>query len=404
MDDPAGRGRTGFRTRAIHGSRASIARGELGKPVALPLVQTSTFSFDSPEEMFEVFGDESRGYVYSRYRNPTVETAEEKIAAIENADFSLLFASGLAAIHAVLWTMVPSGGRVLVASDLYGGSADLMSRLLPRLGIEREIVDLGDGEALARGLDRRPSLLFFETPTNPLLRVFDGPAICTRAKDAGVRVAVDGTFATPALQNPLDWGADAVVHSATKYLGGHSDLVLGAVVGRGSLRDPLEKARRSLGAVADPFAAWLLHRGLATLALRVRAASDSALRIARALTSDPLVRRVRYPGLESDAGHAIAARQMRAFGGILSFDLAGGRDAAVRLMGGLRVIRLATSLGGVETLLSHPATSSHRMLRPEERERAGIGEGLLRLAVGLEETEDLLGDLEQAMAGISAER
>jgi cystathionine beta-lyase/cystathionine gamma-synthase len=258
-------------------------------------------------------------------------------------------------------------------------------------------VDLGDRNAFEEALATRPALVLFETPTNPLVRVFDGPAIVERAHAAGARVVIDNTFATPILQTPLGWGVDLVVHSATKYLGGHSDLVLGAVVGKSAeQRAGVEAARRSLGAVPDPFAAWLLNRGLATLAIRVRAQSDTALGLARHLASHPAVERVHYPGVPSDPCHDLAARQMRGFGGVFPFVVPGGREGAIRFFRGLRTIRLATSLGGTETLASHPATSSHQMLPPAGREALGIVEGLVRIAVGLEDEPDLRADLDAA--------
>jgi methionine-gamma-lyase len=370
----------------------------LGRPVSLPLIQASTFSFDTPEEMIDVFEGVRPGYVYTRYDNPTLGVVEEKIAALEEGSFALLFSSGMAALHAVLWSELRAGDHLVASQDLYGGTGVLLERLLPRIGVTWGSVDLANRSAFDAALAARPRLVLFETPTNPLVRVLDGPAIVGRAHAAGARVVIDNTFATPILQTPLSWGVDLVVHSATKYLGGHSDLVLGAVVGKTKeQRAGLEAARRSLGAVPDPFAAWLLNRGLATLAIRVRAQSDSALGLARHLAVHPAVERVHYPGVAADPGHLLAARQMRAFGGVFSFVVPGAREGAIRFFRGLRTIRLATSLGGTETLASHPATSSHQMLPPSEREALGIVEGLVRIAVGLEDEQDLRADLDDAL-------
>jgi methionine-gamma-lyase len=370
-----------------------------GIPVALPIIQSSTFSFDAPEEMIEVFSGQREGYVYSRYDNPTVRHVEERLAVAEGGDFALLFSSGIAAIHAAFWGSLKQGSRLLAARDLYGGTADLMARILPRLGVEIDRADPADPDDFARALERHPSVVYFETPTNPLIHVVDGPRTVALSLAAGARVIVDNTFATPVLQNPLEWGVDIVLHSATKYLGGHSDLILGVAIGRREDSDWMEKCRRSFGAVPDPFAAWLLNRGLMTLPVRVRAQSAAAGSIAASLQKDRRVLRVHYPGLEDDPGHGIASKQMREFGGMLSIELAGGREGATAFMRRLRLFRLATSLGGVESLVSHPVTSSHRMISAEEREALGINDGLVRLSIGLEDTEDLLADIDRALDG-----
>ncbi len=391
------RDRPRFDTRAVHGGNASPLEACSGSPLSLPIVQSSTYSFDSPEEMVEVLSGARAGYIYSRYDNPTIHAVEEKLAALEGGDRALLFSSGLAAIHAALWSRSRDGGRLIAGRDLYGGTISLMEQLLPRLGIAISRIDLADPAAVEREIRGGACAIFLETPTNPLLRIVDGPGVARVARDAGIPVIVDNTFATPVLQNPLEWGAELVLHSATKYLGGHSDLTLGVAVGSDATIARLEHVRRTLGGSADPFAGWLLNRGLATLPIRVRRQSETAARLAAMLESEPTVSKVHYPGLASHPGHAIARRQMNGFGGMLSFELRGGLDAAMEFLRGLCCVRIATSLGGVESVASHPVTSSHRMVDPESRKAAGITDGLIRLSAGLEDPEDLIDDLRSAL-------
>ncbi len=348
-----------------------------------------------------VFAGELPGYVYSRYGNPTVAAVERKLCRLEDGVRALLFSSGVAAIHAALWSTLAPGDRLLAGRDLYGGTAEMLAHILPRHGIEIDRVDLADCDATERALDRRPRAVYLETPTNPRIRVLDAPSIVERARAVEALVIVDNTFATPVLQNPLLWGADLVIHSATKYLGGHSDIVLGAVVAAPTVdADRIEEARRGFGSTPDPFAAWLLNRGLMTLAIRIHAQTASASLLARRLSEHPNVQKVDYPGLPNDPGHALATRIMRGYGGMLACELRGGLEAARAFMSGLRLFRLASSLGGPESLISHPATSSHAMVSATEREALGIGDGLLRLSVGLEEVEDLADDLDRALAGV----
>ncbi len=390
----------GASTRAIHGPVVPPAAGLTGSPLSSPLVQSSVFSFDTPEEMIEVFEGKRPGFVYTRYGNPTIQQVERKLAALEGGSSARLFASGMAAIHAAIWSSLERGDLLLTARDLYGGTSELFARLLPRLGVSWERADLTDSADLARALRDKPAALYFETPTNPLLRLIDGPGTVRLAREAGARVVVDNTFATPVLQNPLGWGADLVIHSATKYLGGHSDLTLGAVIGGERVEQGIDEVRRCQGAVPDPFAAWLLNRGLMTLAVRVRVQSTTALAIAEFLRRRDGVEKVHYPGLDEHPEHEIAKRQMSAFGGMLALDLTGGREGALRFMRGLRTIRLGASLGGVESMATHPATSSHRMIAQQERDALGIRDSLVRISVGLEDVEDLLDDIGTALQGV----
>jgi methionine-gamma-lyase len=401
VDHPAPKdGRPGISTRAIHDPVAS-GPTPLGHPLAPPIYQTSTFEFSTPEEMMAVFAGTLPGYVYSRYDNPTVAAVERKLCRLEDGARALLFSSGVAAIHAAFWSTLAPGDRLLAGRDLYGGTVEMLAHILPRQGIEIERVDLGDHGATMDALDRRPRAVYLESPTNPRIRVLDVPSIVEHARAVGVLVIVDNTFATPVLQNPIVWGADLVVHSATKYLGGHSDIVLGAAVTAPTVdADRIEDARRRFGSTPDPFAAWLLNRGLMTLSIRIHAQTASAGLLARRLSEHPKVRHVDYPGLTDDPGHMLATRIMRGYGGMLAFELRGGLEAAREFMSGLRLIRLASSLGGPESLISHPATSSHAMISAPEREALGIGDGLLRLSVGLEDVEDLAADLVTALAGV----
>lgn len=399
-DPGPGRRRPGFDTLAVHARRNEAEPIRAGRPVTLPLVQCSTYAFDSPEEMVDVLAGDRPGYIYSRYDNPTTHAVEEKIALLEGGERALLFASGLAAIHAALWVAAGRGGKLVAARDLYGGTIAQMEHLLPRLGVKVERIDLHDGSSVASALAGGACALYFETPTNPLMRIVDGPALASAGRDAGVPVIVDNTFATPVFQNPLAWGARLVIHSATKYLGGHSDITLGVVVGSNEEIARLEEVRRTLGASPDPFAAWLLNRGLATLPIRVRKQSETAMRIARALREHRAVERVHYPGLEDHPGFAIASKQMRGYGGMVAFDIRGGMQEAMGFLRGLRCFRIATSLGGVESLASHPVTSSHRMVAPDDRRASGIGDGLIRLSIGLEDPEDLVEDLRAGLAGV----
>lgn len=394
----------GIDTRAVHGSGTGGGERWAGMPVNLPLVQSSTYAFGSPEEMVDVLAGDRPGYIYSRYDNPTVRAVEEKIASLEGGERALLFSSGLAAVHAALWTAGGRGGALVAGRDLYGGTLAQISFLLPRIGVNVMKVDLDESSRLEAALAAGACGLYFETPTNPLLRIFDGQILADCARRAGVPVIVDNTFATPILQNPLGWGVDLVLHSATKYLGGHSDLTLGVAVGGGKIISALEEARRTLGASPDPFAAWLLNRGLATLPIRVRRQSDTAARLAHAIQKHPAVARVNYPGLEDHPGHTVASRQMRGFGGMISFDLHGGLSDAMEFLRGLNCFMIATSLGGVESLVSHPVTSSHRMVHPDERKATGIGDGLVRLSVGLEDPDDLREDLLHALDGVGTSR
>lgn len=384
---------SGFGTRCVHGAEPADSYGA----PHTPLYDSTTFRFASTDAMQQVVEGRRAGCLYTRYGdNPSVTSVEAKLAGLESAGAALVFGSGMAAISA---TLLGHGGRgVVCLGEVYGGTWELMTAQLPHLGIPVRAVSARDMSLLEAALAAGAGLVYFETPANPTLEIIDIARVCELAKRHGARVAVDSTFATPVNQLPLVLGADLVIHSATKYLGGHSDLIGGVVAGTAELLAPLRPWRKNLGQILAPAAAHLLARSLATLEVRVERQNASALTIARALQRKPGIARVRYPGLEDFPGHAVAARQMRGFGGMLTLEIEGTAQAAARIVDRLRVFSIAASLGGVESLVSLPALTSHRDLSPAERAARGIGDNLVRLSIGLESPGDLLEDLEQAIA------
>jgi len=338
-----------------------------------------------------------RGFEYSRTGNPTRNALEECLAALEGARHCLAFASGLGA-ETTLMLLLNPGDHVVYMEDVYGGTFRLFDKVLKRFGLEFSAIDATDLDVVERSLTPKTRMVWLESPTNPLLRVVDIDAVSEIAHGRGAMVCVDNTFATPYLQQPLHLGADVVVHSATKYIGGHSDVVAGALM---TNDDALEKQLRfhqnALGAVPSPFDCWLLLRGVKTLALRVERQSDNAMELAQALGRNPAVKRVYYPGLDSNPQRGVAARQMRMFGGMVSFEVA-DEQAAFRTLERLKIFALAESLGAVESLAEHPARMTHASIPAAERQRSGVGDGLIRLSVGVEDVADLIADLEQALS------
>lgn len=384
---------TKFSTRAIHAGELADTFGSPHTPV----YDTTTFKFGSTAEMLEVIEGRRPGGLYTRYgMNPSITSVEAKLAQLEEGEAALLFASGMAAISA---TLLAHGGRGIVSlGEIYGGTHQLLSTQLPVLGIKTQCLSGAWGNVLEPCLRQGCGLVFLETPANPTLAIADIGQICELAHRYGALVVVDNTFATPVNQRPLALGADLVLHSATKYLGGHSDLTGGVACAPERLLEPLRPWRKNLGQVMAPDTARLLSRSLATLAMRVERHNSAALFLAQALRSHPHLRRVLYPGLPDFPGHAVAARQMSGFGGMLSIEIGGGGEDAARVADRLRVFSLAVSLGGIESLVSQPALTSHRDLGAAERAARGIGDNLLRLSVGLEDPVDLLDDLEQALS------
>jgi len=366
-----------------------------------PLVRATAFLLGDEAYRLRLAGEGDRARVYTRETNPTVESAEAHLAALDGAERALLFASGMGALHALCLATLAKGDRVVAARQLYGGSFALFSELVPRLGGELAAFDVDDLGGLASLLDERVGLVFCESISNPLTAVADVPAIAALVRERAPRavLAVDASLASPVAQRPLELGADVVHHSATKYLGGHSDVTLGALCGDAERMHAVWAWRTRSGTNADPDAAALLERGMRTLALRVRAQTENALAIARHLEAHPKVRRVDYCGLESSPHHDLAQRLLDSTSGLLSFVVAGGDDEAKRVLRRLRLWSEAATLGGVESLAIRPRDMSHAGLSDEERAAAGIEDGCLRLSVGIEDARDLIADLDRALGG-----
>ena len=377
-----------FGTKAIH---AGITPDPGTGAVMTPIFQTSTYAQEAPGQ--------HKGFEYARTQNPTRSVLETNLAALENGRHAICFASGLAAMDAVIRLLDP-GAEIISTNDLYGGSYRQMVRVHGRYGILSKFVDMQDAAAVARHIGPDTRMLWIETPTNPMLNVVDIRELCALAREKGILSCVDNTFASPYLQNPLDLGADIVLHSATKYIGGHSDVVHGAVIVKDDvLAEKLHFLQNAVGAVPGPQDCFLVLRGIKTLHLRVERACQNAARIAEYLSVHPKVKSVNYPGLTSHPGHETAKRQMRLFGAMLSFDLYDDRyENAVQVMTKTQLFTLAESLGGVESLIGHPATMTHASIPREERLKVGLTDSLIRLSVGIEDVEDLIADLEQALA------
>ncbi len=376
-----------FETLAIHaGQEPDPATGA----TITPVYQTVTFTHDAV--------DQNKGFAYSRTGNPTRAALETCLAALEGGRFALAYASGMAAVTGTM-QILSAGDHVVVADDLYGGSYRLFTRVLPRYAIRFSFVDATRPEEVAKALEPSTRLVWIETPTNPLLRIVDMAACAQIARQHGALLVVDNTFATPYLQNPLAFGAHVALHSTTKYIGGHSDVVGGAIVlDDEELHQKLKFAQNATGGVPGPWDAWLTLRGVKTLAVRMRQHETGAARVAEFLRGRPEVASVYWPGFPDHPGHAVAKRQMRGWGGIVTIDLSGGAPAARAFCEALELFSLGESLGGVESLVGYPWLMSHAAFPPEEKRRKGIGEATVRLSVGLEDPEDLCTDLDRALA------
>lgn len=378
-----------FATKAIHKGQAPE---KLTGAITVPIFQTSTYSQIKP-------GETISGYEYSRTKNPTRDRLEENLAALENAKHGICFASGLASIDAVLH-LLNAGDHVVLGDDVYGGTYRLFAKVFSRVNIEFSIVDMGDINAVNNAITEKTKLVWLETPTNPMLKIVDIKKITTavKKKNKNILVAVDNTFATPALQNPLDLGADIVCHSSTKYLGGHSDVVGGTlIVNNDSLAEELRFLQNSIGAIPAPLDCYLLLRSTKTLSLRMERHCSNAMHIAKFLSSHPNVEKVFYPGLENHPNHSIAKSQMTGFGGMISVEVKGGTKGANKLCTRTKLFCLAESLGAVESLISVPAIMTHAAIPAENRAKLGITNGLVRLSVGIEDVSDLEADLAFAL-------
>jgi cystathionine gamma-synthase len=364
----------------------------------VPVVYSAAYGFPDVDAWLDVALGRRPGHIYSRNTNPTVQAFEEKVRILEGGAAATSFATGMAAISGTLFALLRPGDRVVSVRDTYGGTNRLFLEFLPRQGMQVDLRDTADSEAIEAALLDGARVLYLETPTNPTLKVLDIERLAAAGHAAGAVVIVDNTFATPINQSPLALGADLVVHSATKFLGGHADALGGVIVGDAALVAQVFHFREITGATLDPMAAYLLIRGMKTLALRIERQNESALRIARWLEGQAAVEVVNYPGLPSHPRHAVAARQMRGFGGVLSFGLQGGLDAVKRVLPGLRLAHRAANLGAVETIAGPPATTSHVECTAEERAAMGIPEGLVRYSVGIEDPDDLIADLAAAFA------
>jgi O-succinylhomoserine sulfhydrylase len=389
-----GPGAWGFETRAVRAGQHRTAEGEQSEPI----FTTSSYVFRSAAEAAARFAGTEPGNIYSRFTNPTVRAFEERLAALEGGEACVAFASGMSAILAVGMSLLKAGDHVVASRSLFGSTVLLFKNYLGRFGVETTFVPLTDYAAWQAAIRPNTRLLFVETPSNPLMEIADIAQLAAIAHAHGCLLAVDNVFCTPALQRPLALGADLVVHSATKYLDGQGRCVGGAVVGdRERVGKEVFGFLRTCGPAMSPFNAWVFLKGLETLAVRMRAHSANAEALARWLETQPAVVRVHYPGLASHPQHELAKRQQSGFGGIISFELKGGREAAWRLIDAVRLISITANLGDTKSTITHPASTTHGRLSPEERAEAGIGEGLVRLSVGLEDVEDLKRDLARGL-------
>jgi cystathionine gamma-lyase/cystathionine beta-lyase len=379
-----------FGTKAIHaGQEPDPTTGA----IMTPIFQTSTYWQESPGN--------HKGYAYARGKNPTRKALEDCLAALENAQFGLAFSSGMGATDTVMKLLKP-GDEVITGNDLYGGSYRMFTQIFAQYGIKFHFIDLDDAANISNYVTENTKLIWIETPTNPTMRIVDIAAAATIAKANNLLLVVDNTFASPYLQNPIDLGADIVMHSATKYLGGHSDVIMGALLtNRQDLFDKLAFIQNSCGAVPGPMDSFLVLRGLKTLHLRMKAHCENGRKVAEYLKNHPKVEVVYWPGFVDHPNHEIAKKQMRDFGGMISFSTKGATlESTFKLASSFKVFSLAESLGGVESLINHPATMTHASIPKAERDKAGVTDTLLRLSVGVEDAEDILADLEQALARI----
>jgi cystathionine gamma-synthase len=386
-------------TRVVH---AGEKRLKPHHAITTPIVQTSTYTFENTQDLIDfmeakIWGDETEREEYGRYGNPTIAAAEAKLADLDSGQAAILFSSGMAAITTTLLTLLSAGGHVIMTDDCYRRTRQFVTKFLSRYGVEATQVPMGDYEALEAAIRPNTKVILSESPTNPYLRVLDLEKLVAIAKQHKIKTIIDSTFATPINQRPLEFGVDFVVHSATKYLGGHNDLLAGVVIGSDYMIGAIIETQGVLGDVSDPHTAYLLLRGLKTLELRVRHQNETADKVAHFLAKHPAVRRVYYPGLVSHPDYEVAIEQMSAFGGVVSFELETDLDGTGQFVDHLQIPYIGPSLGGVESLVEQVALVSYYELSTEERAEIGISDSLVRLAVGIESADDLLADLAQAL-------
>lgn len=366
--------------------------------LTVPIYETSTFVFDSVADVIKYQEGKLNGYLYSRYENPTVVAVEQKVAAVDGAEAALLFSSGMAAISTTLLTLLKPGDEILCSAAIYGGTFHIIEDLMTKFGVERRFITLDDLANLERVIGPKTKMVWFESPINPTLRCVDVRKVAAACKKAGVMSVIDNTFASALNQPVASMGIDLSMQSATKYLNGHSDVTGGALSGSKSVIAPLAKARRLLGGIMDPIPAFALGRGIKTMPLRVAQHNANALKVAQHFENHTALECVHYPGLTSHPDHAIAKGQMSGFGGVVTLDIKGGRDAAFRVFDQLKIIKRAASLGGVESICSLPILTSQYGLTDDELVQAGVSKGMVRISIGLEDASDLIADLEQALA------
>ncbi len=389
----------GFNTKSVH---AGYKKDPINKGLSIPIYQTSTFMFDNCEQGGKCFAGEESGYIYSRIGNPTVTMLEEKLSVLEGAEETAFTSSGMGAISSALWASVKAGDHIVADGTLYGCTFALLAEGIQRFGVEVSFVDASNPENVKKALKENTKVVYLETPANPTLKITDLKAVAdlTHAYNKDILVMVDNTFATPFLQQPLALGCDVVVHSATKYLNGHGDVIAGAVCGTHEFINQVKffAIKDMTGSVIGPFEAFLVIRGLKTLGVRMERHCANGEKVANYLLNHPKVEKVYYPGFESHPNHEVAKKQMSGFGGMIAFEVKGGKKGGTQLLDNVKLCTLAVSLGDTETLIEHPASMTHATYGPEELKEAGIPEGLVRISVGLEDAEDIIADLEQSFA------
>lgn len=389
----------GFSTKAIHGGGYSPKDnfGSLNPPIH----QTSTFVFNNVEEGRARFAGEQEGYIYTRIGNPTVKILEDRMAELEGGEAAIAFGSGMGATSAVILGLLKTGDHIIATDALYGGTYSFLEMAQEKYGIEYTLVEMSNPDIIKDHINPNTRMIYVETPMNPTMKIVDLEKVAKIAKGVGAITVVDNTFMSPYLQRPIELGIDIVLHSATKYIGGHGDVIAGILVGNNELMHEIRmNSLKNIGSVMSPFDAWLLLRGLKTLSVRLDKHSESATKIAKYLEKHPKVEKVYYPGLDSYPQYELAKKQMKAAGGLISFEVKGGLQAGIDMLDNVMICQLAVSLGDVDTLIQHPASMTHSPIPSEKRLEMGITDGLIRLSVGLEDVDDLIADLEQALSHI----